>query len=448
MKKTLLITTLMLGVSLATMAKAADPSYENCANGSATCTSCGTNCYFAVTGTGADKTMTVYGPTTAGTTGSVDTPITFGCGDSDCTTGYTMDGYADVKNLVVTGNIETIADNAFRTAYGDSAAHFESITLSDSVKNIGKSVFRDQTHVTNLHLSSNLETVGYYAFQNIYGVTGALTLPDTLTTIGEGAFNNMHGITGALVIPDGVTSIERFAFSDMRGITSLTIPDSVTTIEDYAFQYMLGLTSLVIPDSVIDIENSAFYGMNNLRKLYCPAPAEGSVSICSGKGSYASIQNYVQDPTTGVYKIVDSEGNVLKDANGNDRYYSTPDNMASGTICNNADGTCATEAAAYQKAKQDAKLAKAAAKSQAALQAALDNQAAALLASGAVCSDIETCKAIVYADYNGTTIKVGGYEYASLADLQAGNHLPKRIYTIDEANAVAGVKNRVSIRYR
>ena len=38
--------------------------------------------------------------------------------------------------------------------------------------------------------------------------------------------------------------------------------------------------------------------------------------------------------------------------------------------------------------------------------------------------------------------------YASLADLAKFNHIKKRIYTIDEANTVAGEKNRVSITYR
>ena len=43
---------------------------------------------------------------------------------------------------------------------------------------------------------------------------------------------------------------------------------------------------------------------------------------------------------------------------------------------------------------------------------------------------------------------VGGKFYASLDDLAQGKYIPKRIYTIDEANRVAGEKNRVSIRYR
>ena len=39
-------------------------------------------------------------------------------------------------------------------------------------------------------------------------------------------------------------------------------------------------------------------------------------------------------------------------------------------------------------------------------------------------------------------------QYSSLADLAKGKYIPKRIYTIDEASAVAGKKNTFSIRYR
>ena len=45
-------------------------------------------------------------------------------------------------------------------------------------------------------------------------------------------------------------------------------------------------------------------------------------------------------------------------------------------------------------------------------------------------------------------IKAGNKTYSSLDDLAAGNYIPKRIYTIDEANAVAGLKNRISIKYK
>lgn len=45
-------------------------------------------------------------------------------------------------------------------------------------------------------------------------------------------------------------------------------------------------------------------------------------------------------------------------------------------------------------------------------------------------------------------IKVGNKFYNSLDDLASQNHIKKRIYTINEANQIAGKTNRVSIKYR
>jgi len=59
-----------------------------------------------------------------------------------------------------------------------------------------------------------------------------------------------------------------------------------------------------------------------------------------------------------------------------------------------------------------------------------------------------TPRIISYSIDNNGPIKAGGKTYASLDDLASGNYIPKRIYTIDEANAVAGKVNSVKIRYR
>ena len=199
-------------------------------------------------------------------------------------------------------------------------------------------------------------------------------------------------------IGNSVTSIGDQAFKGLTGVTQLEIGNSVETIGNHAFSVMkLVSGTLTIPDSVTSIGPNAFYQM------------------------------------TGVYYYT---------KNGVTSYFSTLDNMCAGKRCYGSQ--CQRQAAEYQAEK----LARAAARSAAALRALLNKQAETLLASDTVCHDIATCQAIVYADYNGDVIKVGGKDYASLADLQAGKNMPKRIYTIDEANAVAGTTNRFSIKYR
>lgn len=73
---------------------------------------------------------------------------------------------------------------------------------------------------------------------------------------------------------------------------------------------------------------------------------------------------------------------------------------------------------------------------------------AELLVKDQACSDKVKCDEIALKAKNGLAFEFNGKFYASLDDLAQGNYIPKRIYTIDEANRVAGEKNRVSIRYR
>ncbi len=73
----------------------------------------------------------------------------------------------------------------------------------------------------------------------------------------------------------------------------------------------------------------------------------------------------------------------------------------------------------------------------------------------------KTCKELIEENNSGYETRIQPYEinengdiiyknkqYSSLADLAKGKYIPKRIYTIDEASAVAGKKNTFSIRYR
>lgn len=59
----------------------------------------------------------------------------------------------------------------------------------------------------------------------------------------------------------------------------------------------------------------------------------------------------------------------------------------------------------------------------------------------------QTINVIAYQKY-GDEYYVDGRFYEKPQDIGTKNHIKKRIYTIEEANRVAGEKNRVSIKYR
>ena len=74
---------------------------------------------------------------------------------------------------------------------------------------------------------------------------------------------------------------------------------------------------------------------------------------------------------------------------------------------------------------------------------------AEVLQNKGLCQDKNSdCAALVAAADNHQLLKVGSKTYQSLDALLKGDYDRRRIYTVEEANFVAGDRNTVTIRYR
>ena len=149
----------------------------------------------------------------------------------------------------VPSGVTLIIDGAFA---GDTA--LTSVTLPESVKQIGYSAFSSCTNLASIDLT-NVETLGNYAFQNC-GFT-SLVIPGGLTTLPDGAFQNCQKLD-SVTIQDGVTSIGNYAFGNSPNLKSVTLPNSVTTIGESAFTWCRNLNSINLPDGLTRIEAYTF----------------------------------------------------------------------------------------------------------------------------------------------------------------------------------------------
>ncbi len=70
-------------------------------------------------------------------------------------------------------------------------------------------------------------------------------------------------------IPDSVTTIRNGAFGSSKNLKNVIIPDSVTNIYNGAFLYS-GITSVVIPSSVTCLHTETFFGCDNLASITIP----------------------------------------------------------------------------------------------------------------------------------------------------------------------------------
>ena len=322
------------------------------------------------------------------------------CGDN-CTYSKVENGTDDAGNTTYTLKIEPIdsskvasiqdynrwSDGGYRTDapwWGDSS--ITKVEVTNGIKSIGANAFANTSSIVEAKLPEGLETIGNVAFHRS-GIT-SIDIPSSVKSIGSWAFvtKSLEEVTGTL---ENVTSIDTLAFGD-TALTSFVVPPNITELAHDIFT------------SVNPNNNKLRNPSKNLSNIYCMATL---MTQCSEAVAYRGddIQITSYDWQGGVY--------IVKDENGKDIYYVSADDMQKNeNICSGSLSDC---------------------------------QVLALQARG-VCADTKSCQKLV----NNPVITSSGKIYASLNDLIRGHYEKKRIYTVDEANAVSGKKNSVLIKYK
>ncbi len=300
---------------------------------------------------------------------------------------------------------------------------YTSVVVS-GIKNIGERAF-EYSSIESLSIADSVTSIGYAAVDSCYNLQ-SVNIPDSLTNIGKNAFSwsPYFGKTMTLVIPESVTRIESEAFTDAT-ITSLVIEGTPTIAENAFLKIGMG-------EWMTGQRSNGEYQVPI--QIYCQTDVD-----CTNKGQNeeaVNIINYTKD-MNGVYRVGDS-------------FYSSPETMSAGGTeegCETLEA-CQTKAIAYKSAKALSMAGGSLCKTQ---SDCLDliNMANQKL----VCNNIAACKAYGYEHgigfgYPYTTKNEDGSTTYYDADGTFLGYKNKRIYTIDEANAVAGKTNTFSIRYR
>ena len=177
---------------------------------------------------------------------------------------YTLN---DDGTITITGNsVENVTDLVIPekiagftvSGIGDYAFYgggFKTVTIPDTVKTIGTGAFEGCTALTDVTLSSALESIGDDAFFMDYNLRN-ITFPPTLKTIGSGAFFYSFFYTKTVTIPKNVTKIGAYAFGYQSGSSS-----SYSNDKDYSVLSPKVMTNFTICcDNFSAAEN---YAVNN-----------------------------------------------------------------------------------------------------------------------------------------------------------------------------------------
>ncbi|MBO5855092.1 MAG: leucine-rich repeat domain-containing protein [Alistipes sp.] len=174
----------------------------------------------------------------------------FGATSVDCNN---YDPYTGKGILVFDKDVTSIADYAFYDK------EFRTVTLPDSVTEIGVGVFQNCKNLTTINCIYSTDDGRAVVIDNTlvaFAPASALALDSfyfievDVNAIADYAFYNCSDLS-YVDIPYSVTEIGNSAFRGCAGIMFLTIPSSITKIEDYAFDYVGDRMSASIEDVIV-----------------------------------------------------------------------------------------------------------------------------------------------------------------------------------------------------
>ena len=170
-----------------------------------------------------------------------------------------------LTSVTIPNSVTNIGDSAF-----EDCAGLTSVTIPNSVTSIGDNVFYGCASLTNVTIRNSVTSIGDYAFYGCTSLT-SVTIPNSVTSIGSDAFYGCTNLT-KVAIGTGVASIGTQAFYDCTSLTSLTIPSSVTNIGGSAFLNCTNLTSVFFKGNAPTISpfQSPFQGDNSATVYYLP----------------------------------------------------------------------------------------------------------------------------------------------------------------------------------
>lgn len=144
-------------------------------------------------------------------------------------------------------------------------APFESISMPDSVKKVGRMLFMGSAALKKVKCPSALDELSDYMFADCVNLS-SLTMPNEVPFFPEGCFKNCRSLAEVPFRTDCV-SVGKSAFEGCTGFKSVVVPDSVEKIGPRAFAGCTGIESLVIGAHCYEIAPDAFAGCTNLAHI-------------------------------------------------------------------------------------------------------------------------------------------------------------------------------------
>ena len=162
-----------------------------------------------------------------------------------------------------TGRVPFGAHRIDDDVFSDSP--YESISLPDSVKELGNCLFENSKALEKIKLPSGLTELPPYLFSGCSALT-KVNMPNAVSAFPEGLFKNCESLP-EIPFRAGITVLPESVFEGCTSIKSLVIPPTVKRIESRAVAGCTSLESVVFPSCLEYIAPDAFEGCTALHNL-------------------------------------------------------------------------------------------------------------------------------------------------------------------------------------
>lgn len=175
---------------------------------------------------------------------------------------YTVIGVDD-SSTSFTGRIPFGAHRIDDDVFSDCP--YESISLPDSVTELGNRVFENSKALEKVKLPSGLTKLPANLFSGCSALT-KVTMPNAVSSFPEGLFKNCQSLP-EIPFRAGITVLPASVFEGCSSIKSLVIPPTVKRIEAKACANCTALESVVFPAGLEFIADDAFEGCTALHNI-------------------------------------------------------------------------------------------------------------------------------------------------------------------------------------